>query len=74
MYLMSSQVVECYSGQTYAERPSAIHWEGERLEISEILSRWRTPEHRHFLVRIDQTKLFKLTYNENDDIWTIELR
>lgn len=71
---MSSELVECYSGQTYAERPLAIYWEGKRLEISEILSRWRTPERRHFLVRIDPAKLFELTYNENDDLWTIDLR
>jgi hypothetical protein len=71
---MSSEIVECYSGQTYAERPLAFYWEGERLEITEILSRWRTPEHRHFLVRINNARQFKLTYNETDDLWTIEPR
>ncbi len=71
---MFSEVVECYSGQTYAERPLALYWEGERLEITEILSRWRSPDGIHFLVRIGDGRTFELFYNETEDQWSVELR
>jgi len=71
---MSDEVVECYSGQTYAERPLAFYWEGERLEIREILSRWRSPKDLHFLVRIGDGRLFELAYTETEDAWDIEVR
>ena len=35
--------VECYSGNAYAERPIALHWEGQRVEINDIQERWRAP-------------------------------
>jgi hypothetical protein len=72
--MVSSPVVECYSGQTYPERPLAFYWEGERLEITEILSRWRSPEGLNFLVLIEDERTFVLSYNESEDHWSIELR
>ena len=71
---MSSETVECYSGQTYPERPRAFRWEGERLEIAEILSRWRTPKATHFQIRIEDGRIFELIYHKSKDLWTIELR
>ena len=71
---MSSETVECYSGETYPERPRAFHWEGERLEIAEILSRWRTPGAAHFQIRIDDGRIFDLVYHLAKDRWNIELR
>jgi len=71
---MSSETVECYSGQTYPERPRAFQWEGERLEISEIQSRWRTPQSTHFQIRTEDGRIFELIYHESKDLWTIELR
>ena len=35
--------VECHSGFEYAERPIALTWEGQRLEIAAIESTWRIP-------------------------------
>ncbi len=43
--------VECLSSSAYPERPIALTWEGERLEIIAILSQWRTPEALRFRVR-----------------------
>jgi hypothetical protein len=71
---MPSDVVECYSGQTFAERPLALYWEDERLEITEILSRWRTPENIRFIVRIEDGRIFHLAYNETEDLWSVDLR
>ena len=71
---MFSEVVECYSGQTYAERPLALYWEGERFEITEILSRWRSPGENHFLARVEDGRIFQLVYYDTEDVWSIELR
>lgn len=70
---MSSEMVECYSGQTYAERPRAIRWEGERLEIIEILIRWRYPGGRRFRVRVEDDQIFELSYDEISNQWQIHM-
>lgn len=71
---MREQSVECLSSQAYADRPIALHWEGERLEIQTIVSRWRTPESIHFLVRTGDERTFELNYLEADDNWIIHLK
>ena len=71
---MPSDLVECYSGQTFAERPLALYWEGERFEIKEILSRWRTPGNMRFIVRIEDGRIFHLAYNDIEDLWCVELQ
>lgn len=64
------ETVECYSGQTYAERPKAFRWEGERLEVEKILTNWRTPEACHWLVLTCKGR-FELCYKEAQDTWSI---
>lgn len=70
---MSVEMVECYSGQTYAERPAALYWEEERLEIIQIQAGWRSPEGRHFRVRVKDERIFELFYDESLDEWQVEL-
>ena len=53
-----TRVVECHSGYTYAERPRAFTWEGERLDIETILAEWQTPESKHFRVITKQGQTF----------------
>lgn len=64
--------VECYCGQEYAERPLALHWQGERLLAREVLHRWRTPQGKVFHVRTADQQVFSLFYDELDQIWQIE--
>ena len=64
--------VECHSGFTYAERPVALIWEGQRLEVEAILAAWRTPGERCFRVRTRSLLIFELTYSEADDRWQIQ--
>lgn len=71
---MSTEVVECYSGETYAERPLAFHWQGERLEIVQIETRWQSPEGRYFRVRVMDGHVFDLFYHEALDEWKITER
>jgi hypothetical protein len=70
---MSTNSVECRSGYTYAERPTAIDWEGAYLLIVEIESRWRTPGCNHFRVRTEDGRTFELSYIEQEDEWHITL-
>ena len=62
--------VECYSGHEYAERPSAVHWEGVRLQVTEIESSWRTPEGMSFRVRLQDGRACMLAYSALADSWT----
>jgi hypothetical protein len=67
-----TDLVECYSGQEYAERPLALHWQGKRLPIIEIVTRWRTLHGKAFLVRTTDQQVFQLSYDELDQTWCIE--
>lgn len=63
--------VECHSGFTYAERPTALYWRGEWLEICEVEARWRIPGGRKFRVRTEDEGRFELFYGELYDEWRI---
>ena len=66
------ELVECHSGFTYADRPVALTWEGQRIEIVEILAEWRTPEKKYFLVRTTDGRKFELAYSQATDAWQID--
>ena len=65
------QPVECYSGSEYAERPIALRWEDQRLEIAEIEAQWRIPGGKCFRVRTRDNRRFELFYGELYDEWRI---
>lgn len=67
-----SDRVECYSGIEYAERPNAIWWKQEKLEITDIIERQRTPDGKYFRVRTSDGQYFELFYNELTDDWRIQ--
>jgi hypothetical protein len=64
--------VECRSDSEYAERPVALYWQEQRLEIAEILSRWRAPAGKGFRVRTTDDQIFELIYNEIAADWQIQ--
>jgi len=66
------EIVECHSGFTYADRPVALTWEDQRLEILRILAEWRTPEQNRFRVRTSDGREFELAYSHATDEWQIE--
>ena len=66
-----SDRVECHSGYTYAQRPTALWWEGARLEVAAVLAEWRTPQGKHFRVRAADGRKFELEYSESEDAWNI---
>jgi hypothetical protein len=63
--------VECRSDAEYAERPLSVLWEGQRLEIAEIISRWRGPGEKGFRVQTADKQVFELTYREVPDEWQV---
>ena len=63
--------VECHSDYTYAERPTALTWEGQRLEISAIPAQWHTPDEKCFRVRTKDGQEFELSYREATGEWQI---
>jgi hypothetical protein len=63
--------VECHSGYEYAERPVAVHWEDERLDIEDIEDRWRIPGGKCFRVRVSSGRRFELFYGELYDEWRV---
>lgn len=64
-------LVECHSGYEYAERPTALRWQEQRLEIVEIEAQWRIPGGRCFRVRTAGERKFELFYGELYDEWRI---
>ena len=67
--------VECYAGSSYPERPLAFNWQGQRLQVLEIIEQHRQPNGISFLVRSDQDeKVFELFYNHNTTIWRVQPR
>ncbi len=66
-----SDMVECHSDYTYPERPTALTWEGRRLEIAEILREWGNPSGKGFRVRTTAGQEFELSYLEQANEWQI---
>lgn len=69
---MGSRLVECRSEQQYAERPTALYWEGQRLEVDQIQAEWHILVGKKFRVRVRDGRLFHVIYSELDDEWQIE--
>jgi hypothetical protein len=69
-----TQVVECYSGSTYAERPVAVHWQGQRLVVEQVLRSWRTPVGIGFDVIVTGGHTLVLDYCTANDLWTVVVK
>ena len=66
-----TEIVECYSGHEYAQRPTALWWEGQRLVIEAIESEWRFPGGKQFRVRVVAGHRFELLYAEREGKWRV---
>jgi hypothetical protein len=72
--------VECYSGYKANERPMAFTYQGQRLEISEIVDRWYEggfkpdePVIDYFKVRTSEGKVYLLRYLSLFDAWSVRV-
>jgi hypothetical protein len=68
---MPDQVI-CHSDHAYLGYPLAFYWQGQRLEVTEILEQIRTPLGYSFRVRNVEFGIFKLDYDLNADEWTVD--
>ena len=66
-----TELVECLSDIEYAERPVALYWQGERLEILQVIAGWRTPEAKWFRVIGEDGQIFELGYTYASDAWSV---
>jgi hypothetical protein len=66
-----ADLVECHSGYEYAERPTALWWEGKRLEVAEVEAQWRISGGKKFRVRTLAGRVFELLYVELYDEWRV---
>lgn len=70
---LSSTLVECYSGHTYPQRPTAFIWQEKRHQVDRIIAEWYQPEGKSFQVQTHEGQRFTLTFQAEQDIWTIEV-
>ena len=66
-------LVSCRSDYSYAQRPVALQWEGQRLDIRTVEAEWRTPDGRAFRVAAADGRRFELVYHESNDEWQVIL-
>lgn len=66
--------VEAYAGASYPQRPSAVWWEGERLEVEQVIRSWRTPDALHFRVELQILGETTLSYNYQSEAWSLDRR
>ena len=69
---LKMDLVECHSGFTYADQPTACLWQGQRLLVAEIQAEGRTPQGRWFRVLTMDRQVFMLSYSEETDGWQIQ--
>jgi hypothetical protein len=70
--------VECFSGYRINERPVAFTFQGQRLDVAEIIDRWYEgdieaglPEVNYFKVRTTKGDIFLLRYLLLPNSWSI---
>ena len=66
--------VECYSGYSVNERPTAFIRAGRKYPIVRILRQWRSPEGLGFHVETLDGARYELTHNESRDEWRLRFR
>ena len=67
------ELVECHSGYEYAERPTAVWWQGQRLAVAELEAQGRISGGKKFRVRTVNGQVFELLYVELYDEWRVHL-
>lgn len=70
---MTGDRVECRSDHDYAGRPLAFYWQDQRLEVTEVLVQFRTPNGVSYQVQTGGFGIFKLDYDTNTDEWSVQL-
>ena len=67
----SAPRVICYSGFTYAERPTALVYNGKKEKIDQIEAQWASPAGKGFIVRLANGRRYQLDYDEAGCTWQV---
>lgn len=63
--------VNCYAGGRAEETPRRFHLGDCCVQVSSVLDRWLTPEHRFFKVAGDDSRHYLLRYDTQRDDWEL---
>jgi len=63
--------VECQSGYSHCDHPTAIIWEGKRLAVKNIEAEWREPDIKYYRILTEDCIRLEIQFNENENIWRI---
>lgn len=67
-----SELVSCYSGTRYAERPTAFRFDDQQLAVSQVLRQWREPDSLHFVVLVPDGRHFQLSLCTHSGHWRVD--
>jgi hypothetical protein len=68
-----NELVECYAGHAYPDRPRSLYWQGRYRPVDTVISRARLPEGLWFRVSTDEGEIFDLTYSVVTGVWRIQM-
>ena len=63
--------VECHSGYRGDETPQRFGLDGQTIEITEVLRRWKEPDALLFRVQTLANRVFVLRRNEKTGRWDV---
>ena len=64
--------VECHSGFSSCDHPTAIWWQGHHHLVKAIIAEWRTPIEKHYRLLIDENLILNAVFNEKNNSWNVE--
>lgn len=65
--------VECYAGYRGEETPRRFFIGSRQIEVVEVIDRWLAPEYRYFKVRGDDSGIYILRHEVEQDHWDLTL-
>lgn len=65
--------VDCYDGYRAQQQPRRLLLGRRQIVVAEIVDRWLDPDYRYFKVRGDDTGLYIIRYDVQDDLWELTL-
>jgi hypothetical protein len=63
--------VDGYSGFKANERPKAFTVAGRRVEVEEVIERWRGERHDYFKVKGSDGQRYTIRYDRGQDGWEL---
>ena len=65
--------VECYAGHRGEESPQRFYLREKPIDVSEIIDRWLSPDHRYFKVRGEDDGIYILRHDTESGEWELTM-